>query len=147
MTDNLTPRQRKFCMTRVKGKDTSIEKQIRSELHRLGYRFYKHSKSLPGKPDIVFPRKKIAVFIDGDFWHGYRFPQWQNNISDFWREKIGQTRIRDRRNFSRLRNRGWHVIRIWQHEIERDLSKCIKKITLNIERTNQTNKRRMLHKT
>ena len=73
MPDNLTKKQRSYCMSRVKNKDTDIEKIVRSELHKRGYRFRKHLKKLPGTPDIAFTRAKVAVFIDGDFWHGYRF--------------------------------------------------------------------------
>ncbi|GAI13555.1 unnamed protein product [marine sediment metagenome] len=132
MTDNLTPEQRKYCMSRVKGKNTSIEKLVRSRLHKLGYRFNKHVKVLPGNPDMVFPRKKVVVFIDGDFWHGYRFPLWKDEVSLFWQDKIGKTRARDQRNYRKLRNMGWRVIRIWQHEIKKDLDSCINKIISNI---------------
>lgn len=71
--DPLTKAQRSYCMFQVKGKDTSLEQIVRSALHKHGLRFDKHVSDLPGKPDIVFPRHKIAVFLDGDFWHGYRF--------------------------------------------------------------------------
>jgi len=91
-------------------------------------RFRKHVKELPGKPDVVFMRAKVAVFIDGDFWHGYRFPAWQDKVSPFWREKISKTRVRDQRNFRILRKMGWRVIRIWQHEIEVDLDGCVERI-------------------
>lgn len=128
MTDNLTNVQRSYCMSRVKGKDTGLEKLVRSELYRRGLRFRKHVKELPGKPDVVFSKAKVAVFIDGDFWHGYRYPLWENKLSDFWKEKIRKTRERDQRNFRKLRYMGWRVIRIWQHEIEQDLGKCIKRI-------------------
>jgi len=135
MPDNLSPQQRKHCMSRIKGKDTGIEKQIRSALHRQGYRFRKHISTLPGKPDIVFPRKKVAIFIDGDFWHGYRFSTWKDDLSPFWQAKILKTRLRDQRNFRKLRNDGWKVIRIWQHQIKRDLEACIDKIKSNIDLT------------
>ena len=121
MTDNLTPEQRRYCMSRVRGKDTAPERVVRSELHRRGLRFKKHVKQLPGKPDIVFSKRKVAVFVDGDFWHGYRFPAWQETLSAFWSDKIGKTRKRDRRNFGKLRRMGWRVVRIWQHQMERDL--------------------------
>lgn len=133
MTDNLTPEQRKFCMSQVKGKDTSIEKAVRSELHRLGYRFYKHVNALPGNPDIVFPRKKVVVFIDGDFWHGYRFPFWESQLKPFWQDKIAETRIRDKRNFRKLRKDGWKVIRIWQNQVKKDLGQCVRRIINAIE--------------
>jgi DNA mismatch endonuclease (patch repair protein) len=129
MGDTLTPKQRSYCMSRVKGKDTGIEKTVRSELQKRGLRFRKHTAKLPGKPDIVFLNKKIAVFLDGDFWHGYRFPQWQRKLKPFWKNKILETRKRDRRNFAKLKRDGWNVIRIWEHEIKHDLEKTINRIT------------------
>lgn len=128
MADNLTPKQRSYCMSRVKGKDTGIEKAVRSKLHKRGFRFRKNVKGLPGKPDVVFPTAGLVVFLDGDFWHGYRFPQWQHKVSDFWKTKIGKTRQRDQRNFAKLRRMGWKVVRIWEHELERDLEMCIERI-------------------
>ena len=128
MTDNLNQNQRSYCMSRVKGKDTWLERVVRSELHKRGLRFRKHNSKLPGKPDIIFPSAKLVVFLDGDFWHGYRFPQWEHKLSKFWRKKIGETRKRDLRNFAKLRRMGWQVIRIWEHSIERDLNGVIRKI-------------------
>jgi len=124
MPDHLTPEQRYRAMSRVKLKDGSLEVTVRSELHRRGYRFKKHVKTLPGSPDAVFPKEKIAIFMDGDFWHGYRFPQWEQKLKEFWREKIRQNRQRDQKNFRKLRKMGWRVIRIWQHEIKDDLVWC-----------------------
>ena len=115
-------------MSRVKGKDTSIEVLVRSELHSRGYRFRKHVKELPGRPDIAFSKAKVAVFIDGDFWHGYRFPAWESDVSDFWKKKITSNRARDQRNFSKLRSMGWKVIRLWQHEVLNDLEKSLMRI-------------------
>jgi len=100
MRDNLTAEQRSYCMSRVKGKDTGLERAVRSELHRRGFRFRKHITRLPGKPDIIFPRERVAVFLDGDFWHGYGFPRWEQALPDFWKRKIGETRKRDQRNFA-----------------------------------------------
>lgn len=128
MSDNLTPEQRHYCMARVKGKDTTPERLVRSALHRRGLRFPKHVKTLPGKPDVVFPRARVAVFIDGDFWHGYRFPQWEDTVSPFWHAKISATRRRDQRNFSALRRQGWTVIRVWQHQVLRRLEQVVSMI-------------------
>ncbi|WP_166827344.1 DNA mismatch endonuclease Vsr [Thalassoroseus pseudoceratinae] len=114
MTDNLTPAQRSHCVSRVKGCDTKLECRVRSALHAEDFRFRKHVRSLPGRPDVVFPTEKVAVSIDGDFWHGWRFPKWEDSLSEFWRKKIAQTRVRDRRNFRRLRADGSCVIRIWE---------------------------------
>jgi DNA mismatch endonuclease (patch repair protein) len=126
--DNLTKKQRSYCMSRVKGKDTGLERAVRSALHKRGYRFRKHVKGLAGKPDIVFVRARLVVFLDGDFWHGYRFPQWEKTLGKFWRKKIGETRERDRRNFAKLRRMGWRVIRIWEHSIDKDLDGVVKRI-------------------
>ena len=134
MPDRRTPEQRFRAMSNVKLKDGSLEVAIRSELHKRGYRFRKHVKTLPGRPDAVFPKEKIAVFIDGDFWHGYRLPTWEHKLNDFWKQKIRANRERDRRNFSKLRRMGWQVIRVWQHEILDDPSKCIDQIANGILR-------------
>lgn len=120
-------------MSSVKQKDTDIEKLIRSALHRRGYRFRKNVKDLPGKPDVVFSRAKVVVFIDGDFWHGYRLSTWEHKISDFWKAKINKNRKRDQKNFRKLRKDGWQVIRIWQHEIKRDMESCIARVISAIE--------------
>lgn len=126
--DNLTQKQRSYCMSRVKGKDTGLERVVRSELHKRGLRFRKHMGKLPGKPDIVFVTQKLVVFLDGDFWHGYRFPQWEKTLAKFWRNKIGETRKRDQRNFAKLRRMGWRVIRIWEHSIKNDLDAVVTRI-------------------
>ena len=133
MADNLTPEQRRYCMSRVKGKDTGLEISVRSALHRRGLRFRKHVKDLPGKPDIVFNRLKVAVFVDGDFWHGYRFPTWEYKLSEFWRKKISQTRKRDVKNHRKLREMGWTVIRLWQHELKRNFAGSVNRILSAIE--------------
>jgi DNA mismatch endonuclease (patch repair protein) len=128
MPDNLTPEQRSYCMSRIKGKDTGLEVRVRSALHRRGLRFRKHVKDLPGKPDVVFIKARVAVFVDGDFWHGYRFPSWEDKVSDFWKKKINKNRERDAANHRRLRQMEWTVIRLWQHEVEEDFDACIDRI-------------------
>lgn len=134
MPDKLTPKQRSYCMSRVKGKDTGLEKIVRSELQKRGLRFRKHPSGLPGKPDIIFPKEKIAVFIDGDFWHGYRFLQWQHKLKPFWKRKISETRKRDRNNFMKLKRKDWTVIRIWEHAIKKDLDGVIEKIYREVKK-------------
>lgn len=133
MPDRHTPEQRSYNMSRVKGKDTGLELKVRNELQKLGLVFETNVASLPGKPDIVFWDKKTAVFLDGDFWHGYRLPIWINTLPPFWKDKIGETRKRDQRNFRNLRRNGWMVIRIWQHEIHKDLDSSIARITTALE--------------
>jgi DNA mismatch endonuclease, patch repair protein len=135
MADNLSRIQRRYCMSRVANRDTDLERIIRSKLHKKGYRFRKHVPTLPGKPDVVFHTQKIAVFIDGDFWHGYRFQIWKSKVPPFWRDKISKNRIRDRRNFQKLKKMKWRFIRIWQHQIEADPEKCVSKIIKLIKTT------------
>lgn len=128
MPDNLTPEQRSYCMSRIKGKDTGLEVRIRSELHKRGLRFRKHVKELPGRPDVAFTRARVAVFVDGDFWHGYEFPSWEHKVSAFWKKKISKNSERDTSNHLKLRDYGWTVIRLWQHEVQRDFEGCINRI-------------------
>lgn len=128
MADNLTPEQRSYCMSRVKGKDTGLEIRVRSELHKRGLRFRKHVKDLPGKPDIVFARARVIVFVDGDFWHGYRFSSWRHKVANFWQVKIAKNRERDAKNRRKLRALGWTVVRLWEHQVERSFDQCIDRI-------------------
>ena len=137
MPDNLTPQQRHHCMSRVKAKDTTIEVRVRSALHREGLRFRKHVSGLPGRPDVVFTKAKIAVFIDGDFWHGYRFEEWQHKVSDFWKDKIAKNRLRDDTNHRSLRDMGWRVLRLWQHDIERDFQRTIERVISAVRGENE----------
>lgn len=119
-------------MKAVKVKNGSLELVVQHELQRRGYRFQRNYKNLHGSPDIVFREQKLAVFIDGDFWHGWRLPAWENKLSEFWRAKLQANRKRDQRNFRRLRNAGWKVIRLWEHEIRSDLKRCVVRICQNL---------------
>jgi len=119
MPDRLTPEQRSRCMSQIRGKDTRPEVFVRSALHSRGLRFRKHVRKLPGTPDVVFRGAKLVVFIDGGFWHGYGFDEWQGKLSDFWRKKIARTMDRDRENYAALRQMGWRVLRVWDHQIRR----------------------------
>lgn len=134
MADNLTPEQRRRCMSRVRNKDTKPERLVRTALHKRGLRFRKHVRGLPGTPDVVFTRAKVAVFVDGDYWHGYRFRRWCGGLSEFWREKISKNRRRDFHTFRALRAGGWQVIRVWQHSIKNDLDGCVRRIEQAVRR-------------
>lgn len=126
--DNLSKKDRSKCMSRICSKNTSIEKTIFALLDQSKISYEKHFKII-GKPDIAFPRLRIAIFLDSDFWHGWNFPRWKNNLpKTYWRDKIENNRKRDRSNFQKLRNRGWKVIRIWSHEIEQNSKKSLKRI-------------------
>jgi DNA mismatch endonuclease (patch repair protein) len=132
LVDNLSPEHRKKCMSSVRNKDTALEVVLRSGLHRVGLRFKKHVKSLPGSPDVVFTRAKVAVFVDGDFWHGYDFRSWKHAVAPFWQAKIEKNRRRDAANFRKLRGMGWVVIRIWGHELKKDPEACIAKVAAKV---------------
>ena len=115
-------------------KNSKPEVLLRRELYAKGLRYRIHRKDLPGRPDIAFGPAKVAVFVDGDYWHGWRFSQWQHRLpTQAWRDKIANTRLRDRRIHARLRYRGWKVIRIWEHQIETDVIACIRKIVASLE--------------
>jgi DNA mismatch endonuclease, patch repair protein len=128
MADNMTRAQRSATMSRIRAKDTQVELAVRRMLHSRGYRYRVNVNWLPGKPDIVFTKAKLAVFIDGDFWHGWRFTQWSEKLAPYWRQKIAGNKARDRRHSARLRRDGWAVMRIWEHEVKQDLDRCIGKI-------------------
>lgn len=128
MVDNLTPEQRSYMMSRNRSTDTAPELMIRRLAHARGLRYRKHASWLPGRPDLAFTRVKVAVFVDGDFWHGWRFPQWREKLGPYWREKIERNRRRDVKNFRKLREEGWLVIRIWEHEVKRNADGCVDRI-------------------
>jgi DNA mismatch endonuclease, patch repair protein len=115
-------------MARITGANTGPEKAIERCLTGEDMTFERHAKDLPGRPDFVFRALQVAVFVDGDFWHGFRFPLWRHKLAAPWRTKIDATRSRDARNFARLRRLGWRVLRIWEHQIEMDTSACIDRI-------------------
>ena len=126
--DNLTPEQRSRTMSLIRSKDTRPELMIRRLLHARGLRFRKHCTALPGCPDLVFARASVVVFVDGDYWHGWRFPLWSAKLPPYWKKKIDGNRRRDYRNFRRLRRQGWKVVRVWEHEVERDAARCVDRI-------------------
>lgn len=126
--DFMSPEQRSRVMAKIKGKHTGPERAIMMALTSRGLKFESHVSQLPGRPDVVFRDEQVAVFIDGDFWHGWRFPLWQHKLAQKWQEKISTTRKRDKRNFSRLRRQGWRVLRIWEHQVESHVEKCVEKI-------------------
>lgn len=126
--DIMSPEQRSRVMASIKGKHTGPERTIMLALTSRGLGFESHVAQLPGRPDVVFRHEQVAVFVDGDFWHGWRFPLWQHKLSQKWQEKIAATRERDKRNFSKLRRRGWKVLRIWEHQLESDPEGCLNRI-------------------
>jgi DNA mismatch endonuclease (patch repair protein) len=106
-------------MSRVRGKGTKPERIVRSAAHRLGFRFRLHVKKLPGSPDLVFPRKKTALFVHGCFWHRHeccRHCYMPKSNIQFWREKFTKNVLRDKRVQAGLEEMGWRVAVIWECE-------------------------------
>lgn len=123
MVDVHTPEQRSFNMSRIRGADTKPEIVLRSLLHRSGFRFRKNVRSLPGTPDIVFPKFRTIILVHGCFRHrhkGCRFATTPKSNTAFWREKFASTVQRDRRNEDLLKAKGWKVITVWECEIKSD---------------------------
>ena len=125
--DNHTKEQRRKNMQAVKNKDSEIELLLRKELWSRGLRYQKNSKKVFGKPDIVFIGKKVAVFCDSEFWHGYDWENKKNEIKsrrEFWIPKIERNMQRDVEVTARLTQEGWTVLRFWGNEINHDLKSC-----------------------
>lgn len=121
MRDRLTKERRSWNMSRIRGTDTLPEKRVRSQLHRMGYRFRLHRKDLPGNPDIVFVSRHIAVFVHGCFWHRHRRCKnctTPTNNRNFWIDKLEGNAARDSRNRQTLRRLGWRTIVIWECQTE-----------------------------
>ena len=120
MPDTYPPEVRSRVMARVKGKDTGPELALRRALYALGLRGWRcHRKNLPGKPDLAFGRAKLAVFVDGAFWHGHPDKYWKGRSGPYWDQKIARNQARDRRNDEELEAIGWRVLRLWDFEVER----------------------------
>ena len=128
MADSLTPEQRKRCMSSVKNRNTDIELAFRKALWKAGLRYRLNSK-ITGKPDLVFIGIKLAVFVDGCYWHGCpEHGQIPKTNELFWRQKISRNIARDATINDSLAAAGWHVLRFWQHEIKRDLGGCVRRV-------------------
>jgi len=127
--DNLTKAQRRRNMVNIRSKNTRPEKEIARELRRRKIYFSAHSVSVPGKPDFIFRRKKVAVFIDSDFWHGNPgyFTMPKSNVR-YWKAKIARNRRRDKEVCAALTKAGWRVIRVWEHSVYKDLSRSVARI-------------------
>ena len=131
MADTLTPEQRRKNMQHIRSQDTRIEICLRRALWAKGYRYRKNCRELPGKPDIAIGRYKIAIFCDGEFFHG---KDWEvlkprlekGNNGQFWISKISRNRQRDDEVNKRLLFMGWTVIRFWGMEINKDVELCVK---------------------
>ncbi len=122
MTDVFSTSKRSEVMSRIRGKDTTPELQVRSIVHRLGYRFRLHAKDLPGSPDLVLPRLGTVIFVHGCFWHrhrGCRYATTPSTRQAFWQAKFDANVARDKRTTASLRRLGWSVITVWECQLRR----------------------------
>ena len=134
--DNHTPEQRRKNMQAVKNKDSKIEIMLRKELWSRGLRYQKNSSKVYGKPDIVFIGKKVAVFCDSEFWHGYDWKNKKNEIKskrEFLIPKIERNMQRDIEVTEKLQSENWIVLRFWGNEIKKNLTECADTIERTIK--------------
>ena len=119
--DRLTPERRSWLMSRVKSKNTTTELAVRRLVFGMGYRYRLHYKQLSGKPDLVFPGKRKAIFVNGCFWHGHkrcRYGRLPKTRIDFWQAKIQNNKKRDRNSIRSLSVAGWKSLTVWQCELK-----------------------------
>jgi DNA mismatch endonuclease (patch repair protein) len=122
MADVHTPGQRSYNMSQIRGKNTKPEELVRKFLFSQGFRYRKNDPRLPGKPDIVLPKYKTVIFVNGCFWHGHegcRYFVWPKNNAEFWKAKISGNIQRDAQSIRLLRDQGWNVIVVWECELKK----------------------------
>jgi len=128
--DTLSPAERSERMARIRSKDTRPELWVRRLVHRMGYRYRLHVESLPGRPDLVFRKRRKAIFVHGCFWHrhgGCKLARLPKSKLDFWRPKLEANRERDLKNQAALKQMGWDVLVIWECELG-DLQRLAKRV-------------------
>jgi DNA mismatch endonuclease (patch repair protein) len=116
MADVLSPEQRSYCMSRIRGKDTKPELLIRNGLFRLGFRYRLHQRALPGCPDLVFRKYRAVVFVHGCLWHKHdcELFRWPRTNAKFWRTKLATNHRNDRKNLAALNAAGWRILTVWE---------------------------------
>ena len=134
--DVLTKKQRSYCMSKIRCKDTKPEISVRKIIYNLGYRYRIHKKNLPGRPDIVLSKHKKIIFVNGCWWHrhncklGRRTPK--SRLS-YWLPKLRANKERHIRNVKKLRNQGWKVLNVWECKIK-DIERLKKKISIFLDK-------------
>lgn len=113
---------RSYNMSRIKGKDTKPEEIVRKYLFSKGFRYRKNVSTLPGKPDIILPKYKTCIFVNGCFWHkheGCKYFAWPKNNADFWKDKLEKNVVRDKLEQAELEKMGWHIIIVWECQLRK----------------------------
>ncbi len=134
MTDVLNKTQRSKVMRAIKGRNTAFEMAFRSHLRRAGLR-YRLLNRLPGRPDLIFPAARLAVFLDSCFWHGCRWHcrMPKSNVA-YWRKKIAGNRRRDKMVTAEYKELRWKILRLWEHAVKRDPLSCVRRIAHTLSR-------------
>lgn len=129
-SDKISAKRRSSVMSKIKSRGTKFEEEFIAELRKKTRRKFEcNVKLMKGKPDIVFHKAKVCVFLDSDFWHGWQYPRWKHLLKDdFWRNKIEKNRERDKKTTAYLRRHGWTVVRVWEHSIKNNRYLAIEKI-------------------
>ena len=120
MADIKTKESRSYNMSRIAGKDTKPEELVRKYLFSKGFRYRKNVRKLPGTPDVLLPKYRTVIFVNGCFWHGHegcKYFVWPKNNAEFWRQKIETNISRDQRKEAQLRDMGWNVMIVWECEL------------------------------
>lgn len=131
-----TTKKRSKIMSEIRGKDTKLELQFRKALWKEGVRFRVDNKTLPGRPDVSIKKYKLAIFIDGEFWHGYNWDERKPNIKSnrgFWIPKIERNMQRDREVNQQLKEMDFTVFRFWTHEVKDNLKTCINDVMMYLD--------------
>lgn len=137
MADRISKEKRSWNMSRIKGKDTALEVSVRSCLFKKGFRFRKNVKTLPGKPDIVLPKYKTVIFINGCFWHHHencKYAVTPKTNADFWEAKFERNRLNDEKNRELLEGMGWTVITLWECLLRKDFEKTLNDIADHLKK-------------
>ncbi len=134
--DSITPEHRSWNMAQIKGKDTKIEVKVRQYLFSKGFRFRKNDKRFPGKPDVVLPKYKTVIFVNGCFWHrhqGCRLATTPKTNIEFWQNKFDKNIENDKKHNQQLIEMGWTPITIWECELKKDFVKVMEKIVQELK--------------
>lgn len=141
MSDTFSKKNRRKTMQAIKSKNTKLENLIIKELWKKGYRFRRNVQNLKGKPDIAIKKYKIVIFIDSCFWHGCKLHcRIPSSNKDYWIKKIERNRNRDKEITEYYINNGWHILRIWEHQIKEDFQDIINFLTDYIDTYKVNNK-------
>lgn len=134
-SDSLSDTERSERMSRIRSSNTKLENEFIAALNiNTRKKFVVNDVLVFGKPDIVFRKQRLCIFLDSDFWYGWQYPRWKRLLkNDFWRLKIERNRRRDRRVTQTLRRKGWIVLRFWEHNIKKDGQLCVRRVLEALE--------------